>query len=125
MNAAHVVLLIAVFLTIVAIAAFLIAVTLILRHVVNRLVTILGAVEAVTQTSQPLGPVIDDINRDLDAGRRLMEDAVGIEDSRAGAASEYAPADTGADTERGLYSHERSWQHGPGSWEHGRGSWNR
>ncbi len=65
MNAAHVVLLIGVFIAVAAIAGYLIAITLILKHVVNRLVTILGAVQATTDTAQPVGPVIDDINKDL------------------------------------------------------------
>jgi hypothetical protein len=76
MEPAHVVLLLAVAIAVVAIAGYLIAITLILKHVVNRLVTILGAVEAVTETAQPVGAVIDEINRDLDAGRKLIENGV-------------------------------------------------
>jgi len=83
MDPAHVVLLIAVTITVVAIAGYLIAIALILKHVVNQLVTILGAVDAVTETAQPVGAVIDDINRDLDAGRKLIEASVArLEDSR-------------------------------------------
>ena len=95
MNPAHVVLLLGVFITIVAIAGYLIAITLILKHVVNRLVTILGAVEAVTRTAEPVGPIIEDISRDLAAGRKLMDDGVArlSEDGRVpvGAGAE-APA---------------------------------
>ena len=83
MNAAHVVLLIGVFIAVAAIAGYLIAIILILKHVVNRLVTILGAVQATTDTAQPVGPIIDDINKDLDAGRKLMENCVQrLEESR-------------------------------------------
>ena len=83
MSAAHVVLLIGVFIAVAAIAGYLIAITLILKHVVNRLVTILGAVQATTDTAQPVGAVIDDINKDLDAGRKLMENCVQrLEESR-------------------------------------------
>ena len=83
MDPAHIVLLIAVTITVVAIAGYLIAIALILKHVVNQLVTILGAVDAVTETAQPVGAVIDDINRDLDAGRKLIEASVArLEDSR-------------------------------------------
>lgn len=77
MDPAHIVLLLAVTIAIVAIAGYLIAIVLILKHVVGRLTTILGAVQAVTDTSQPVGEIVEDINRDLDAGRKLIEDAVG------------------------------------------------
>ncbi len=77
MDPAHIVLLLAVTIAIVAIAGYLIAIVLILKHVVGRLTTILGAVQDVTDTSQPVGEIIEDINRDLDAGRKLIEDAVG------------------------------------------------
>jgi hypothetical protein len=76
MDPAHVVLLIAIFIAVAAIAGYLIWIAMILKHVVNRLVTILGAVDATTDAAQPVGAVIDDINRDLDAGRRLLEDCV-------------------------------------------------
>ena len=83
MDPAHVVFLIGVTLTIVAIAGYLIAIAVILKRVVNRLVTIIGAVEAVTETAQPVGAIIDEINRDLDAGRKLMENGVTrLEESR-------------------------------------------
>lgn len=83
MDPAHVVLLLAVFIAVAAIAGYLIAITLILRHVVARLVTILGSVQAVTDTSQPVGPIVDDINKDLAAGRRLIESTVQrLEESR-------------------------------------------
>ncbi len=76
MDPAHVVLLIAVVIAVAAIAGYLIAIILILRHVVNRLVTILGAVQAVTDTTRPVGGIVDDINSELDSGRRLIEGAV-------------------------------------------------
>ena len=87
MDPAHVVFLIGVALTVVAIAGYLIAIALILKRVVDRLVTILGAVEAVTETAQPVGAIVDEINRDLEAGRKLMEDGVArLEASREPAA---------------------------------------
>lgn len=93
MDPAYVVLLIGVTIAVVAIAGYLIAITLILRHVVSRLVTILGAVEAVTQTSQPVGAIIDDINRDLDAGRTLIENGVErLRESRVPVGATAAPA---------------------------------
>jgi len=84
MNAAYIVLLIGVALAVVAIAGYLIAITLILRHVVNRLVSILAAVDAVTETTQPVGAVVNDLNTDLNAGRQLIEGLVErLESSRA------------------------------------------
>ena len=76
MNAAQGVFLFGVAVAIAVIAGYLIWITLILKHVVNRLVTILGAVDATTETAQPAGAIIDDLNRDLEAGRKLMEDCV-------------------------------------------------
>ncbi len=83
MDPAHVVLLLGVFIAVAAIAFYLIWISLILKHVVNRLVTILGAVQATTDAAQPVGPIIDDINRDLADGRRVLEDCVArLQDSR-------------------------------------------
>jgi hypothetical protein len=93
MDPAYVVLLLAVTIAVVAIAGHLIAVVLILKHVVNRLNTILGAVQAVTKTAQPVEALVDDINTDLDAGRKLMEDLVGrLEESRAPVGATADPA---------------------------------
>lgn len=86
MDPAHIVLLLAVAIAVVAIAGYLIVITLILKHVVSQLNTILGAVEAVAQTAQPLGAIVDDINRDLDAGRKLLaplEEMTGAPRARA------------------------------------------
>ncbi len=94
MDPAHVVLLLAVFIAVAAIAGYLIAIVLILRHVVNRLVTILGAVQATADTSQPAGAIIDDLNKDLGAGRKLIEAAVQrLEESREPVGATSEPAD--------------------------------
>lgn len=58
------------------IASYLIKIALILWHVIDRLVTILGAVNAVAQESQPMGAVIDEINQNLAAGRDAFEASV-------------------------------------------------
>ena len=58
------------------IAAYLIRIALILWHVIDRLVVILGAVNGVAEESRPMGPVIDDINRNLAQGRERFEGAV-------------------------------------------------
>ena len=83
MNAAHVVLLLAVTIAVAAIAGYLIAIVLILKHVVNRLDTILGGVVAVTQTAEPVDGLVRDINAELDTGRSTLEGLVArLEDSR-------------------------------------------
>ncbi|MDQ6749498.1 MAG: hypothetical protein M3Z33_01890 [Actinomycetota bacterium] len=61
---------------VVAIATYLIIIAMILQRVVNRLVIILGGVGDSTQRSEPVGAVIDDINRDLDASRVTLEACV-------------------------------------------------
>ncbi len=84
MELAHIVLLILVAIAVIAIAGHLIAVALILKRVVDNLTVVLGAVQAVTETAQPVGAILDEINRDLDSGRKLIENGVErLEDSRA------------------------------------------
>jgi hypothetical protein len=58
------------------IAAYLIRIAYILWKVIDRLVIILGAVNAVAEESRPMGPVLDDINNDLAQGRQRFEAAV-------------------------------------------------
>ncbi len=58
------------------IAAYLIRIALILWHVIDRLVTILGAVNGVAEEARPMGPLIDDINKELGRGRERFEAAV-------------------------------------------------
>ncbi len=94
MDPAHVVLLFAIFIAVAAIAGYLIWIAMILKHVVNRLVTILGAVDATTDAAEPAGAIIDDINRDLDAGRKLLEDCV------ARLAEDREPVGAGAESGR-------------------------
>lgn len=93
MDPAHIVLLIGVTIAVAAIAGYLTAIALILKHVVNRLVTILAAVDAVTETAEPVGAVIDDINRDLAVGRQLIENGVErLEESRVPVGATAEPA---------------------------------
>ncbi len=103
MDPAHVVLLFAIFIAVAAIAGYLIWIGLILKHVVNRLVTILGAVEATSDAAQPVGAIIDDINKDLDAGRKLLEGAVArLQENRepVGATAQSGRHGTAAETGR-------------------------
>ena len=66
------------------IATYLIRIALILWHVIDRLVVILGAVNGVAEESRPMGPVIDGINKELAQGRERFEGAVKrLEDRRA------------------------------------------
>ncbi len=58
------------------IAAYLIKIAGILWKVIDRLVTILGAVNAVAEESRPMGGVLDDINKDLAQARQRFEAAV-------------------------------------------------
>jgi len=57
-------------------AGYLIHVARILWVVIDRLVIILGAVDAVTEKSQPAGPVLEGISRDLEASAKAMADCV-------------------------------------------------
>ena len=57
-------------------AGYLIHVARILWVVIDRLVIILGAVDAVTEKSAPMGPVVEDISRDLEQTARAMQACV-------------------------------------------------
>ena len=58
------------------IAAYLIKIAGILWKVIDRLVIILGAVNGVAEESRPMGPLLDDINKDLGQARARFEAAV-------------------------------------------------
>ncbi len=107
MDPAFVVFLLGVLITIIAIAGHLIAIILILKHVVNRLNIILGAVQAVTTTTQPVEALVGDINSDLGAGRKLMEDCVARLEANAA-----PPAGAAADPAR--HPEDRHASNGPG-----------
>jgi hypothetical protein len=108
MDPAFVVFLLGVLIAIIAIAGHLIAIILILKHVVNRLNIILGAVQAVTTTAQPVEAIIDDINADLGAGRKLMEDCVARLEANAA-----PPAGTAA-SDPARHPEDRHGPNGPG-----------
>lgn len=73
MGAHAVVTLIATAFIVAVIAAYLIRIALILWHVIDRLVAILGAVQATGEMSQPLGGIVDDINKEFTSGREAFE----------------------------------------------------
>lgn len=76
MEAAPVVTLIAVFLAIAVIAAFLITVIYQLANVFSRLNTILGVVGTVCEKTEVLDPIISEISADLSAGHEALGGAV-------------------------------------------------
>ncbi|HEV2061021.1 MAG TPA: hypothetical protein VGR11_16845 [Solirubrobacteraceae bacterium] len=76
MEAAQLVMLIAVCLAVVVIAAFLITVVTLLGQIWSRINTILEVVGGVVEKTEPLGPVIGEIKADLAAGEAAMVDAV-------------------------------------------------
>lgn len=86
-----VVTLFAVFLALAVIASYLIKIALILWNVIDRLRVILGAVVEVAENSRPMEPVMNDINRDLDAARQAFEGAVKRLEERRGPVTAPAP----------------------------------
>lgn len=76
MEAAPVVTLIAVFLAIAVIAAFLITVIYQLANVFSRLNTILGVVGTVVEKTEVLDPIISEISADLAGGNAAINDSV-------------------------------------------------
>jgi hypothetical protein len=84
MEAAPVVTLIAVFLAIVVIAAFLITVTFQLHMVSSRLNKVLADVAAVGDKTTVLDPIIDEIAGDLTGANQGLDDAVGRLKERKG-----------------------------------------
>lgn len=76
MEAAPLVTLIAVFLAIAVIAAFLITVVYQLANVFARLNTILGAVGQVIEKTEVLDPILSEISADLAAGNGAINAAV-------------------------------------------------
>ena len=76
METAQLVMLIAVILTVIVIAAFLITVVTLLGQIWSRINTILGVVGVVVEKTEPLGPVIGEIKADLAGGEAAIVDSV-------------------------------------------------
>ena len=76
METAQVVMLIAVILTVIVIAAFLITVVTLLGQIWSRINTILGVVGGVVEKTEPLGPVIGEIKADIAGGEAAIVDSV-------------------------------------------------
>jgi len=88
MGPAPIVTLIAVALTVVVLAGYLITIALILKRVFGRLEIILGAVSEVTEKTAPAGEVIAAINADLAAGHAALDAAVLRLKERTGSAED-------------------------------------
>ena len=76
METAQVVMLIAVILTVIVIAVFLITVVTLLGQIWSRINTILGVVGGVVEKTEPLGAVIGEIKSDLAGGEIAIVDSV-------------------------------------------------
>ncbi len=83
----------AVALALAVIASYLIKIALILWNVIDRLRVILGAVVQVAENSRPMEPLMNDINRDLDAARQVFEAAVKRVEERHAPATSAEPAE--------------------------------
>lgn len=73
MSAAAIVTLVLVGLLIAALAAYLVRVVLILRHVVDTLGKVTFGVRAIAHRTEPLAPVLDEVNADLGAVADALE----------------------------------------------------
>lgn len=96
MEAAHIVLLLAVTIAVGAIAGYLIAIVWHLRAVFRQLEVILGAVAEVVNQSEGLDRVIGEIARDLTASQQSVEACVARLDERAGGSEHEADRDQAA-----------------------------
>ncbi len=76
MSTAAIVSLVLVAVLVVALAAYLIWVVLILRHVVDTLGKVTFGVRAIAHRTEPVGPVVADINTNLTAVADALEDLV-------------------------------------------------
>lgn len=92
MSAAAIVTLIAVGLTVAALAAYLVHVILLLRHTHFTLGTIVAALRAISHQSRPIGEVLEDVNADLAEVHEALDSILG-----ADLDVEEAPVDEQAD----------------------------
>lgn len=76
MSAAAIVSLVLVAVLVVALAAYLIWVVLILRHVVDTLGKVTFGVRAIAHRTEPVGPVVTEINTNLTAVAGALEGLV-------------------------------------------------
>ena len=87
MPAAAIVTLIAVALTVLALAFYLVYVALMLRHVSFTLGTIIAGLRAIAHQTEPLEPVVAEINQDLaevqGALDQLLESKLGADGAKA------------------------------------------
>ena len=77
MDAVAIVTLVGVAVLVAALAAYLITIALILRRVSARLTTIVGALAAIPERTEGIGPAIDSLNLELD---KMREALAGLEE---------------------------------------------
>ena len=74
MPAAGVVTLILVLITVAALAAYLVRVALVLKHVNSTLASVIGGVQAIEVATRPITPILGSIAGDLAATQKALED---------------------------------------------------
>jgi len=78
MPAAGVVTLVPVLVTVAALAAYLIRVALVLKHVNFTLGTVIAGVRAIELATRPITPVLESIAGDLGATQKALEDLLAV-----------------------------------------------
>ena len=91
MPAAGVVTLILVLVSVAALAAALVQVARLLKHVNVTLGAVIGGVQAIELATQPINPVLGDIANDLGATQRALDDLLASKTAKA-APAKGAPA---------------------------------
>lgn len=80
MPLAGVVTLIAVFLTVAALAFYLIRIAIILNHVNFTLGTIVAGLRSIAMGAEPLEPLIGEIYQHLEGSRQALDEVLGVEE---------------------------------------------
>jgi hypothetical protein len=96
MPVAGLITLVAVALTVVALAYFLIHIILLLRETSFHLGTVVAGLRAIAHQTGPVGPIVADINQDLSEVKQALEAVLGTEltgDVVSGGHAEPEPAD--------------------------------
>ena len=91
MPAAGLVTLLLVLVTVAVLAAALVRVALLLKHVNSTLGSVIAGVEAIEVATRPINPVLGDIASDLGATQRALDDLLASKTARA----QKAPAGNG------------------------------
>lgn len=92
MTTAGAVTLIGVALTVLTLAAYLIRIAFILKHVNFTLGTIIAGLRSIANQTEPLNPIMGEINNDLAAVQAELERVVNIAQQKAAQAQSRRPA---------------------------------